>query len=286
MDKSDNTSPSEAIGLMWAAVRRALADAGDPSPARIEQLSVELPGVDRLSDSTVSGWFEHWSAVPAWSSFHTLIVCLDAERAEDWKALHTAALTERNRRRTRRGTTKEPGRTPTGPQPPTATEPASEPQPTGVGQPRRRRALSAATAAGALVSTAAVVFFWQWPRSQGEPSTAPTTLSARTWPAKVANTWSATQTEWKGFRGSSVYGDPYETGRGSKVGAYEEGRAIQVACQERAGRPITDPNRDLTSPVWNRLVEGVWIPDLYTDLPTSEGPTPPLGIPPCPRPSP
>jgi hypothetical protein len=104
------------------------------------------------------------------------------------------------------------------------------------------------------------------------------------WPAKVANTWSPDSKEWEGFKGVNVYRDPYETGRDSKVDAYQEGRALSVVCQERHGREIKNSALNLTSPVWNKLAENAWIPDLYTDLPKVVGDSPPLGIPICRKP--
>jgi transcriptional regulator with XRE-family HTH domain len=107
--------------------------------------------------------------------------------------------------------------------------------------------------------------------------------SSSGWPAKVVNTWSPDSKNWDGFKGVNVYRDPYETGRDSKVDAYQESRAVSVVCQERHGREITNPALHVTSPVWDKLAEGVWISDLYTDLPKVTGDAPPLGIPTCPR---
>jgi hypothetical protein len=83
----------------------------------------------------------------------------------------------------------------------------------------------------------------------------------------------------------SVYQDPYETGRNSKIDAYEEGRALVVVCQERHGREVKDQTMGTLSSVWDKLREGVWVPDLYADLPKVTGASPPLGIPVCPPPN-
>lgn len=65
-----------------------------------------------------------------------------------------------------------------------------------------------------------------------------------------------------------------------------EGAVIYVECQERNGDSLSDPEGDPSRyskpwPVWNRLTNGSWISDLYTDLPKKPGEAPPTGIPKC-----
>jgi hypothetical protein len=67
---------------------------------------------------------------------------------------------------------------------------------------------------------------------------------------------------------------------------YTEGDVIAVVCQERNGQPIHDPRGDPNRykkpwPVWDKLSNGLWVSDLYTDLPKVPGDMPPDGIPRC-----
>jgi len=56
-----------------------------------------------LAGSTIAGWFETWSVVPAWEKFEVLVKALAAEHDEDWRSLHRAALTaDRERKREER----------------------------------------------------------------------------------------------------------------------------------------------------------------------------------------
>jgi hypothetical protein len=51
--------------------------------------------------------------------------------------------------------------------------------------------------------------------------------------------------------------------------ALQEGSEIHIDCQVVDGQPLTDYVGDvkMTWPVWDRLTTGIWIPDLYTQLP-------------------
>ncbi len=56
-----------------------------------------------LAGSTIAGWFETWSVVPAWEKFEVLVKALAAEYDEDWRSLHRAALTaDRERKKEQR----------------------------------------------------------------------------------------------------------------------------------------------------------------------------------------
>ena len=64
-----------------------------------------------------------------------------------------------------------------------------------------------------------------------------------------------------------------------------EGELVDIVCQVRNGQPLSEPAPDLGQPnnwpVWNKLKDGFFIPDLYTDLPKDPGPMPPYGLPVC-----
>jgi len=64
-----------------------------------------------------------------------------------------------------------------------------------------------------------------------------------------------------------------------------EGDVVAVICQERNGEPLTDknatPDQPSNWPVWNKVPDGRWFPDLWSDLPKSPGSTPPRGLPTC-----
>jgi hypothetical protein len=68
-----------------------------------------------------------------------------------------------------------------------------------------------------------------------------------------------------------------------------EGDTIVVVCQVRDGEPMTDnhdpkPSQPAEWPVWDRLDDGRYIPDLWTDLPKDTTATePPNGLPHCPK---
>lgn len=92
-----------------------------------------------------------------------------------------------------------------------------------------------------------------------------------------------------GRSGVLLYGGP-STERRYRGDGRLDGDVIRVVCQERAGQPVSDvdpaPGQPKTWPVWNKLDNGRWIPDLWTDLPKQPGATPPYGLPTCARPSP
>jgi hypothetical protein len=75
----------------------------------------------------------------------------------------------------------------------------------------------------------------------------------------------------------------------STVSRYDDGfldgDVVRVVCQDRDGEPHTDPDpvpgRPGRWPVWDRLLDGRWLPDLWTDLPKKPGDTPPYGLPNC-----
>ncbi|MGH3772972.1 MAG: ATP-binding protein [Pseudonocardiaceae bacterium] len=101
MDDSEVVPVPGAVTHLWACVQKALAANGDPSPRRIDRMAAAT-GLE-LAGSTIAGWFETWSVVPAWEKFDVLVKALAAEHDENWRSLHGAALTaDRERKRSER----------------------------------------------------------------------------------------------------------------------------------------------------------------------------------------
>ena len=99
----------------------------------------------------------------------------------------------------------------------------------------------------------------------------------RVWRAKIVGTWSDQHQQHLGvfrFRTPDVPGD-------TDKATYHEGTVVSIVCQARNRREVSDPTSGQRSPVWNRLSDGYWIPDLYTDLPKVAGDVPPLDLPRC-----
>ncbi|GAA2783838.1 helix-turn-helix transcriptional regulator [Saccharopolyspora taberi] len=133
--------------------------------------------------------------------------------------------------------------------------------------PTRRRALlvlSAVLGAVAVVGTIGFTVLW----AQPEP---------RIWRAKIVGTWSEQYHQHLGvfrFRTPDIPGD-------TDKATYHEGTVVTITCQARHRREVSDPTTGQRSAVWNRLSDGYWIPDLYTDLPKVPGEDPPLDLPTC-----
>ena len=106
----------------------------------------------------------------------------------------------------------------------------------------------------------------------------PAAPDPKTWSAKVTNTWSESKNT---YLGTYSYRSPFGSERAGE--GYGEGTSVQIECQERNGREISDPSSGTISTVWDKTTDGVYISDLYTDLPKASGDTPPDGIPACPR---
>lgn len=64
-----------------------------------------------------------------------------------------------------------------------------------------------------------------------------------------------------------------------------DGEVVDVVCQRREGEIVYEPNPERGQPaqwpVWNRLSNGLWLPDLWTSLPKVPGDTPPGSLPRC-----
>lgn len=104
-----------------------------------------------------------------------------------------------------------------------------------------------------------------------------TTESTTRW-ARITNTYSAPQGKNIGVLTRT---DPYND---QIIGpGYDEGVPVEILCQERHGLEKVDPTSGKSSRVWDKLPGDKWIPDLYTDLPKTEGDIPPPGIQNCPR---
>jgi transcriptional regulator with XRE-family HTH domain len=99
------------------------------------------------------------------------------------------------------------------------------------------------------------------PNSDGSDSLTPSGNSAvtgdGTTPAVIANT--------EGL-GVTTYREPRRD-RG-KRGALAEGAPIKIVCQVGDGEIITDKvnGERLAWPVWDKLDDGSWVPDIYTSL--------------------
>ncbi|GAA0561223.1 helix-turn-helix protein [Saccharopolyspora erythraea NRRL 2338] len=147
-----------------------------------------------------------------------------------------------------------------------APEPPSSPDARPARRSRRPFVLALATAVAVAAVAAAVWASLLWLRPQ-----------TVVWRANIVGTWSAQHQQHLGvfrFRTPDVPGD-------TDKATYHEGTAVSIVCQARHRRVVSDPTTGQSSPVWNRLSDGYWIPDLYTDLPKVTGEAPPLGIPLC-----
>lgn len=112
--------------------------------------------------------------------------------------------------------------------------------------------------------------WWGLEPEQSDPST--------TWSA-IDNTWSE---RLHAYLGVFKYRNPDEPGATDKS-FYTEDTVVHVVCQSRHRRLVEDETMKTSSTVWNKLQDGSWIPDLYTNLPKDDGNSPPLGIPECPE---
>lgn len=92
----------------------------------------------------------------------------------------------------------------------------------------------------------------------------------------MVNTWNGHQ-----FIGVPVPRPDTNLGRINGPG---EGDVVQIVCQVRDGRLVTDQlinDKQESSKVWDRVTDGYYISDLYTDLPKVTGSKPPPGVPTC-----
>jgi len=110
------------------------------------------------------------------------------------------------------------------------------------------------------------------PSTVGVGPTMSKSPTPKTWAAKIVNTYSEEQ---RRFRGVVAARSPYVPGRADR--GYPEGTVIYVICQVHDGRLVTDEvsGQKLSSTVWNKTTDDVWIPDIYSDLPKGSGDLPP-----------
>lgn len=96
--------------------------------------------------------------------------------------------------------------------------------------------------------------------------------ASRSYLAKIVNTYSDEQRRFTGVRAAI---SPYASGHAG-VG-YLEGEQVTVLCQVPDGRLVEDEvsGRVLSSTVWYRTAQGVWIPSIYADLPGAGPQVPP-----------
>lgn len=102
-------------------------------------------------------------------------------------------------------------------------------------------------------------------------------IEVRVWQATIVGTWSEKYQQYLGvfrFRSPDVSGDTDKS-------TYLEATTVSIVCQSRHRRVVSDPTAGNSSAVWDKLNDGYWIPDLYTNLPKVAGDAPPLGIPVC-----
>lgn len=108
MEDTEFESVPAEVTRLWNCVKKALAANDDPSPRRIDRIA-SAAGLE-LAGSTIAGWFETWSVVPAWEKFEVLVKALAAEKDESWRSLHSAALTADRQRKREERRRRQPGR--------------------------------------------------------------------------------------------------------------------------------------------------------------------------------
>ncbi|MCA1602468.1 MAG: helix-turn-helix domain-containing protein [Acidobacteria bacterium] len=138
--------------------------------------------------------------------------------------------------------------------------------------PNLKIAIAIVGLVGLLAFAGAAILF-----INGSPWTSPSQKEIKVWHTKIVGTWSAQHQQYLGvfkYRSPDIPGD-------TDKATYYEGTSVAVVCQARQRRLVRDPTTGKSSAAWNKLSDGYWIPDLYTDLPKVSGPTPPLGIPTC-----
>jgi hypothetical protein len=141
--------------------------------------------------------------------------------------------------------------------------------------PREKKSLLAGAAALATVIAALVALLAylniQPEKHDGEPKKSNSSFFVT---AKIVNT---------GTDGVYTYTQPQNGPHYSD--GYLEGNDVNVVCQKRDGGPMTDrdpaPGQPTTWAVWDKLDNGRWLPDLWTDLPKNPGDTPPNDLPKC-----
>lgn len=168
--------------------------------------------------------------------------------------------------------------------------PGPEPQPSPSPPAAKATIVAAWIGAGAVVVAAiigAVVAIGTSDDPSSPPSTSPPTESVSRAPSALVPPPAAKiiQARVINTGGIGVYKYEQPTNQSGKQYGPGEGELIDIVCQVRDGQPVTDPapapGQPDGWPVWNKLSDGFFVPDLYTDLAKEPGPTPPNGLPVC-----
>lgn len=80
------------------------------------------------------------------------------------------------------------------------------------------------------------------------------------------------------------YPSAHSNARSDTDGSAREGAVVYVVCQERHGRLATDTEyegRPTQSTVWNKMDNGRYFSDIYSDLEKVDGDMPPMNLPNC-----
>lgn len=148
--------------------------------------------------------------------------------------------------------------------------------------PARATLLAAYVAAGAVVVAALIGAIATYVLNDDTPTSRVT--AAPTQPG-LAAPLPAVRARVINTGGSGVSKFEQPTNQSGKLYGPAEGELVEVLCQVRDGQPLSDPapapGQPNDWPVWNKMKDGFFIPDLYTDLPKDRGPTPPNGLPIC-----
>jgi hypothetical protein len=290
----------QTVEGLWTEIARTREDLDAQRRRRGEAPTTnkEIAEAIGISDRTLGDWFRKRCVVPDWYDTRKIVEYLGGDaggwqpRWERAKAAYDSRPRGRTSRSTRNGEGNgaefEPDRharqngsagtaaVRTGS--PGAPEPLERPADPPPG--RRRRRVGTVMAVAAAVLVLAVVTGWlitsrddRTPTAAPSPSSSP---SVPAWQATIVNTWSDKQSKDVGvYRYKSPLRAEWE------LPGYLGGNVVSITCQYRKGRTITDDRTHTSSAVWDRTVDGGWVPDLYTNLPKVAGTVPPLGIPAC-----
>lgn len=148
--------------------------------------------------------------------------------------------------------------------------------------PARATLLAGFVAAGAAVVAALITVLPPWLSNDEAPSgRTPTTAPGSPGLADP----SAVRARVIHTDGVGVSKFEQPTNKSGKMYGPGEGELVDIVCQVRNGQPLSEqtpaPGQPNNWPVWNKLKDGFFIPDLYTDLPKDPGPKPPYGLPVC-----
>lgn len=276
----------QTVEALWDEVAQ-LRDAHNADRRRQDKPPVtnkEIAEKIGVSDRTLGDWLRKRSVVPDWYEIRKLVEYLGGDAAtwqprwERAKAAYDRRPRARAPRNDRPASGAEPA--PADPDDPVprirAAEPTSSaaaPEPPGSWR-RWRRPVAVAVLAMLIAAaglTAVLILSPGRPARPVQPTSSP-----RVWHATIVNTWSSSRSKDVGvFR----YRSPLRPER--ELPGHFSGDSISIVCQYRQGRMVTDSATGQSSAVWDQLVDGSWLPDLYIDLPKVSGERPPMDIPTC-----